>query len=81
MKILLESTSQIVTVKTPDGSVPVRVWEGTTPSGIGVHAYVQHVYANHLDNAVPFERELNDDHRDPSPLVVALVSEREDVVG
>jgi hypothetical protein len=80
MKILLESTSTIVTLKTPDGSLPARVWEGTTPNGIAVHAYVVRVFANSLDNAPAIEGEmLAEGHRDPSPLVLALVSERDAV--
>lgn len=78
MKILLESTSAFVTLDTPDGSVPARLWEGTTASGVPLHAYVVRVFANNLDHAAELEGEMLTEQREPSPQVLALVTERGD---
>lgn len=75
MKVLLESTSTIVTLKTPDGSMPCRLWEGITPEGVGVHAYMVRVYANRMDD-IPLISGEQVVHRDPSPQIVNLVVER-----
>lgn len=41
MKVTLESTNRIVQVEAPGGgTIPGRVWEGTTPSGIFVSAVI-----------------------------------------
>ncbi len=42
MKITLASTTKIVTLEPRAMSEPVqcRVWEGTTDSGIAIHAYI-----------------------------------------
>ena len=39
MEIQLESTAKIVQLN----GVPARIWEGTTASGIRVHAYISRV--------------------------------------
>lgn len=39
MKVTLEPTTKIVDVN----GVPARIWEGTTQSGIRVHAYVTRI--------------------------------------
>jgi hypothetical protein len=68
MKILIESTSKLVTLTTPDGSVPARIWEGMTDTGIAVHAFVTRIAVNRTDDASQFEAELLET-RSPSPLV------------
>lgn len=40
MKITMESTRQVTEVITPSGSVPARVWEGTTAGGVPVQVLV-----------------------------------------
>lgn len=75
MKVTLESTSTIATLNTPDGSVPVRLWEGTTESGIPVHAFVARVLPNALDDEPRINAEVAN-HREPSPAVVAIMAER-----
>lgn len=71
MKITLESTTKIVELKTASGSVPARIWEGHTESGIPVHAYVTRVAAGATANLTEFERELTE-CRKPSPDVEAI---------
>ena len=76
MKVLLESTSKVVTLATPDGSIPTRIYEGTTDKGVPVYAYVAHLYPVHLNQDWLLKEEQGDEtqaHREPSPLVLALV--------
>jgi hypothetical protein len=75
MKVTLESTSTTQILKTPDGSVPVRLFEGSTESGIAVHAYLARLYPNGEDDAERVERELAGPHRDASPAVLARLGE------
>lgn len=53
MKITIESTTKMVTL---DG-VPARVWEGTTESGLPVHAFITRI-GTPAANVTEFEREL-----------------------
>lgn len=77
MKITLESTSTVVTMRTPEGFMPVRLFEGTLESGIPVHAYVARVYSNSLDDAPRLEAEQAN-HREPSPAILAILADRGD---
>lgn len=43
MKITLESTSKIVSLVIDGASVPARVWQGETESGIPVHAFITRI--------------------------------------
>lgn len=43
MKITLESTTKIIELRTASGTVPARVWEGKTESGIPVEAWVTRI--------------------------------------
>lgn len=67
MKITLESTTKIVYLN----GVGARIWEGTTDSGIPVHAYLTRVAVRHGEDTSQFERELQE-HRAPSPEVAAI---------
>jgi hypothetical protein len=81
MKVTLESTSKILTLATPDGSIPVRVWEGQTegagPIGTSVLvlAYIAELRSIHLNADWILKEEQGDElaHRDPSPEVLALL--------
>ena len=64
MKITIESTTKIVQL----GSVPARIWEGTTDSGIAVHCFVTRIAVAKTDDASQFERELLE-QRAPSQAV------------
>lgn len=61
MKVTLESTDKIVTLHVgADGDVPARIWEGSTESGIRVHAFITRIAVHReLDNT-QFERELQE---------------------
>ena len=43
MKITIESTAKIVTLKTRDGEIPARVWQGETDSGIPVQCFITRI--------------------------------------
>lgn len=65
MKITISSTTKLVQVKTSDGSVPARVWEGETDSGIPVHCFVTRIAApKEGADLAQFERELQE-HQAP----------------
>lgn len=57
MKVLLQSTTKIVELN----GVPARIWEGTTESGIKVHAFITRIAIDE-DEKDPseFERELKE---------------------
>lgn len=56
MKVTLESTSKIVQLN----GVPARIWEGTTESGIPVHAFITRIAAPAAADVSEFERELRE---------------------
>ena len=58
MKVQLESTTKIVQLETPTGTVPARIWEGTTESGIKCHAFITRIAVHKDDDAAQFEKEL-----------------------
>jgi len=66
MKVTLESTSEHQILKTPDGSVPARVWHGMTESGIVVHAFVTRLYATSVEDTERLEREMSADNQIPT---------------
>lgn len=43
MEIQLESTTKVVTLETPTGSVQARVWQGHTRSGTPVQCYITRI--------------------------------------
>jgi hypothetical protein len=72
VKVTLESTSKIVGLVTPSGgTVPARLWEGTTELGIPVHAYITLIAARQGEDLSEFEREL-EEQRAPSADVEAI---------
>ena len=58
MKITIESTSRIVQIEGPHGTIPARVWEGTTDSGIPVICAITRVATPSDGNTEQFDREL-----------------------
>jgi hypothetical protein len=58
MTVTLHSTDKIITLATPTGDVPGRIWEGVTESGIPVHAIVTRIAVHKDEDASQFEREL-----------------------
>lgn len=71
MIVTLESTDKIVEIVVDGKTVPARIWEGTTDSGIACHAYVTRIaVANDLDSS-QFERELRE-CRPATPAIAAI---------
>jgi hypothetical protein len=71
MKITIESTTKIVELKTDSGSVPARIWEGKTETGIPVHCYITRIAVIEKEDTSQFERELKE-QRAPSPEAEAI---------
>jgi hypothetical protein len=71
MTITLHSTSKIVEL---DG-VPARIWEGTTSSGIPVHAFISRIAVDREADGSQFEAELKE-CRAPSPDISATYPSR-----
>jgi hypothetical protein len=67
MKVVLESTTRLVTLVINGEAAAARVWEGETESGLKVHAYVTNLVASERVTEEQFQQELNDNHRSPSP--------------
>jgi len=67
MKITLESTTKFVWLN----GVPTRIWEGTTDSGIALHAYIARVAVREDKDCTQFDAELRE-CRLPSPEVAAI---------
>lgn len=71
MKITIESTTKIVELKTPTGTVPARLWEGHTELGTPVHCFITRIcptIQQPLPDAVEaeFQKDLAD-CKPPSP--------------
>ncbi len=71
MQVKLESTTKIVTLQTPTGSVPARIWEGETASGIKVHAYITRIAVDKDLDTSQFDAEL-EQHAEPTAAIVAI---------
>ena len=53
MKITIESTSKIVSVREPGGAhVPARIWEGETETGIPVFCFITRI-APRIQEPIP----------------------------
>ncbi len=72
MRVTLESTSKIVDLITPQGTVPARLWEGFTDHGVACHAYITRIAVDRAEDASEFERDLQA-HRAPSPVLDAVI--------
>lgn len=74
MKITIENTAKLVTLETDGGSVPARLWEGVTESGMPVICYVTRIcpaVAPSDPRIGEFERELTEMRR-PSAAVQVI---------
>jgi hypothetical protein len=71
MKINIESTTKRVDLVVDGSSIPARIWEGHTESGIPVHAYITRIAVHNSENHAQFERELQE-CRKPSVDVQAI---------
>jgi hypothetical protein len=78
VKITIESTTKLVTMEIRGASVPARVWQGQTESGVPVQAFITRI-APEIPQSDPrideltadFERELQR-CADPRPTVQAI---------
>jgi hypothetical protein len=71
MKITVESTTKVVELETLKGTVPARIWEGTTDSGIPVHVFITRIGVHESQDQTQFEKELKT-CRTPSAEVCAF---------
>lgn len=71
MKIILTSTTKVVSLVVDGASVPARIWEGHTDSGIPIHAYVTRIAAAEGLDHSQFERELESCAK-PTPAIEAI---------
>lgn len=68
MTVTLHSTDTIVELKAPwGGTMPARLWEGTTEKGIPCHAFIARIAVHQDLDASEFERELQAKHAPLSP--------------
>jgi hypothetical protein len=58
MKVTLESTDKLVTIRVNSVDVPARLWEGETESGIRCHAFITRIAVHQDLDSSQFEREL-----------------------
>lgn len=56
MRITIESTDTLTSIE----GVPVRLWEGTTESGIKCRVFVRMIAVRNDEDSAPFERELKE---------------------
>jgi len=75
LKVTLESTDKIVELTTPSGTVPARIWEGHTDSGIACHAFVTRIAVHKDLDSSQFDRELQE-QRPPSAEVASAYDAR-----
>jgi hypothetical protein len=78
MKITIESTSQVVLVKTPMSpaeGILCRIWEGETESGIKMHALIVRVAVKDDQDVSQFNLELIE-QRAPSGEVAGIYPSR-----
>lgn len=75
MKVTRESTTKIVELVTEKGTIPARIWEGETESGVKVHAYITRIAVNAGADCSQCESELRE-CRQPSPKIAATIPAR-----
>lgn len=71
MKITIESTTKIVRITIGGDTVPARIWEGHTDSGIPVHCFVTRIAAPTDENLEQFDAELQE-CRSPSEAISTI---------
>ena len=60
MKVMLESTQQIVWIESNGRTVPGRIWEGKTENGVYVQAVITRIAAPYEADQAQFQRELTE---------------------
>lgn len=84
MKITIESTTKITSLEIRNGShgisMPARIWEGFTESGIPVHCFVTRIAPTvedkpeNAEKFCEFERELQEQRRPSVPIAAIPLS-------
>jgi hypothetical protein len=69
--VTLHATTKVVELQTASGRVPARIWEGTTDSGIPVHAFITRIAVDRAEDTTQFATELLE-QRAPSAAVAAV---------
>src|SRR5437899_198422 len=69
MIVTLHSTDKIVELTLNGQTLPARLWEGETASGIACHAFITRIAVHQDLDASEFERELQEKH---APVSAAL---------
>lgn len=59
MKATIESTDRVIDIVTAGGSVPARIWQGTTDGGIAIQMMVTRIAVKSADDTAAFDRELH----------------------
>ena len=67
MIVTLESTKKVVTLN----GTQARVWEGTTNTGIKVHAFITRIAVNAIEDNTQFNKELQQ-QKAPSAEVLSI---------
>lgn len=67
MRVTLESTTKIVKLVVGGAELEARIWEGTTESGIKVHALITRIAAHKDDDLSQFEAELREQRPPTNP--------------
>ena len=60
MKLIIESTTKTVDLVVNGKTVPARIWEGHTDSGIPVHCYITRVAVHQNHDTAQFAAELRE---------------------
>ena len=60
MKLQIESTTKIVQLVVDGKTIPARLWQGHTDSGVPMHAFITRVAVDKQENAAEFERDLQE---------------------
>jgi len=75
MKITIESTTKCVLlmIEAPFhmGPVPARIWEGTTSTGIPIHAFITRIAVDKEADCAQFDRELSECRSPENPDISA----------
>ena len=69
MRITVESTSRVIDIVGPAGTVPARVWEGQSERGVPVAVLITRIAAHLESDQEEFQQDLKETQA-PSPHAV-----------
>lgn len=79
MQATIESTDKVVELVVDGATVPARVWEGVTASGVPFHAFITRVAVKEDEDTAEFERDLYE--QKPASPEVQSIPLRLDAIG